>query len=276
MSPDFVSALLWMQQTARQALQQGLQANTRTAFSDPGSSVARAAAAESWHAFLLVIPFILIAYGLLVYVMFKFRDKGDGRQPATFHENNPLEFAWTVIPAIVVAIVALHSFPVLHFMEYGGNNPALNVDVVGHQFFWEYKYPAYGIDISNDTLVVPAHQVVDLDLTSVDVIHGFFVPGLGIQMDALPGRLTNLWFRADPGVYKGQCDQLCGANHSQMLIDVQVLPDDQFQAWLLAHRSQPGAAPAAAPPAATAPTMKMPAGRKMKMPPAAKKGGIQQ
>lgn len=272
MSSAFVSALFWLQQTARQALQQGLQAKTRTAFTDPGSTVARAAAAESWHALLLVMPFILIAFILLVYVMFKFRDKGDGRQPATFHENNPLEFAWTVIPAIVVAIVALHSFPVLHFMEYGGNNPALNVDVVGHQFFWEYKYPAYGIDISNDTLVVPAHQVVDLDLTSVDVIHGFFVPGLGIQMDALPGRLTNLWFKADPGVYKGQCDQLCGANHSQMLIDVQVLPDDQFQAWLLAHRSQPGAASKAA----AAPTMNMPAGMKMKMPPAAKKGGTQQ
>lgn len=192
-----------------------------------------------------MIPFILIAYGLLVYVIFKFRDKGDGRQPARFHENNPLEFTWTVVPAIIVVLVALHSYPVLHFMEFGGNNPALNVNVVGHQFFWEYKYPQYGIDISNDTLVVPANQVVDLDLTSVDVIHGFYVPGLGLQMDALPGRLTNLWFNAKPGYYKGQCTQLCGANHSQMLIEVQVLPSDQFQAWLQAHRNQPAAPPPA-------------------------------
>lgn len=249
-------AFLQAQQTATQALSaaaaQGLKADTRNPFTAAGSNVARMGAAESWHAFLWVIPFILIAYILLVYVLIKFRDKGDGRQPAEFHENNPLEFAWTVIPAIVVALVALHSFPTLHTMEFGGNDPALNVQVVGHQFFWEYKYPQYGIDISNDTLVVPADQVVDLDLTSVDVIHGFYVPGLGIQEDALPGRLTNLWFKADPGYYKGQCTQLCGTNHSQMLIEVQVVPTDQFEAWLLAKKKAPSPTPAAVPPTAPA------------------------
>ncbi|MGH9480472.1 MAG: cytochrome c oxidase subunit II, partial [Terriglobales bacterium] len=237
------AAAAWLQQGTQQAIQQAMQAGmkepTRTAFSAPGSNLAHAAAAESWHAFLWVVPFILLADVLLVVVIVKFRDRGDGRRPATFHENNLLEFAWTVIPAIVVILVALHSFPVLHYMEFGGTNPALNVNVVGHQFFWEYKYPQYGIDISNDTLVVPADQVVDLDLTSVDVIHGFFVPGLGIQEDALPGRVTNLWFKADPGVYKGQCTQLCGENHAQMLIEVQVLPNDQFQAWLQTHRGRP-------------------------------------
>src|SRR6185312_3504168 len=96
----------------------GATAPTTNSFSQPGSNIARLAAAESWHAFWWVIPFILLAYVLLVYVMVKFRDKGDGRQPAKFHENNPLEFAWTVIPAIVVALVALHSFPVLHYMEF--------------------------------------------------------------------------------------------------------------------------------------------------------------
>ncbi|MGH9393567.1 MAG: cytochrome c oxidase subunit II [Terriglobales bacterium] len=254
-------AILQAQQAAQQSLAaaaaKGMQANTRNPFGAPGSNVATLGAAESWHALLWVLPFILIAYFLLAYVLVKFRDKGDGRKPADFHENNPLEFAWTVIPAIVVVLVALHSYPVLHYMEFGGNNPALNVQVVGHQFFWEYKYPQYGIDISNDTLVVPANEVVDLDLTSVDVIHGFYVPGLGIQEDALPGRLTNLWFKGETGFYKGQCTQLCGANHSQMLIEVQVVPNDQFQAWLLAHKNQPAKpAPASAPKA-------MPAGMKM-------------
>ena len=237
-----------MAQAMAQTATKGSAAPVRNAFNAPGSAEAVRAVAESLHAFIWVIPFILIAYVLLVYVIFKFRDKGDGRQPATFHENNPLEFLWTIVPLIVVVSVALHSYPTLSFMEFGGNNPALNIDVVGHQFFWEYKYPQYGIDISNATLVVPANQVVDLDLTSVDVIHGFYVPGLGIQIDALPGRLTNLWFKAKPGYYKGQCTQLCGANHAQMLIDVQVVPEDQFQAWLAAHRSQPTPAPPAAKP----------------------------
>src|SRR6185437_3707694 len=137
-------AMIWLFQSAQQAMQaaaaQGAAAPTRNPFDAPGSNVARLAAAESWHAFLWVIPFILIAFILLVVVMVRFRDKGDGRQPAKFHENNPLELAWTVIPAIVVAMVALHSYPVLHFMEYGGNNPAVNVEVIGHQWFWEYKY----------------------------------------------------------------------------------------------------------------------------------------
>jgi cytochrome c oxidase subunit II len=239
-----------MAQAMAQAAAKGSAAPVRNAFDAPGSAEAVRAAAESLHAFIWVLPFILIAYILLVYVIFKFRDKGDGRQPATFHENNPLEFLWTVIPVIVVVSVALHSYPTLSFLEFGGNNPSVTIDVVGHQFFWEYKYPQYGIDISNDTLVVPANQVVDLDLTSVDVIHGFYVPGLGIQMDALPGRLTNLWFKAKPGYYKGQCTQLCGANHAQMLIDVQVVPDDQFQAWLAAHRSQSAAVSPPADPAA--------------------------
>ncbi|HVB40910.1 MAG TPA: cytochrome c oxidase subunit II [Terriglobales bacterium] len=243
-------AMIWLFQAVQQAIQaaatQGAAAPTRDAFNAPGSNIARLAATESWHAFYWVIPFILIAFILLVVVMVRFRDKGDGRQPAKFHDNNPLEIAWTIIPVIVVVMVALHSYPVLHIMEYGGNNPAVNVEVVGHQWFWEYKYPQYGIDISNDTLVLPANQVVDLDLTSVDVIHGFYVPGLGIQEDALPGRLTNQWFKAQAGYYKGQCTQLCGVNHSQMLIDVQVLPDNEFQAWLQSHRNQPSAAAAVA------------------------------
>jgi len=231
-----------MSDTAHAAMQ-GMAANTRNAFDAPGSTVAHAAALVSWESFWWVIPFILLAYILLVVVMVKFRDKGDGRKPASFSHNNPLEAAWTIIPLLVVITVALKSYPVLHFMEFGGTNPAVNVQVVGHQFFWEYKLPAYGIDISNDTLVVPEDKVVDLDLTSVDVIHGFFVPGLGIQIDALPGRVTNLWFKAKAGYYKGQCTQLCGANHSQMLIEVQVVPEDQFLAWVKSKAQAKPAAP---------------------------------
>ncbi|MGH9477064.1 MAG: cytochrome c oxidase subunit II [Terriglobales bacterium] len=242
--------ILFLQQSLKsimdsQALK-GMAAPTRNAFSTPGSNVAHLAANVSWWSFWMVIPFILVAYIFLVVVMVKFRDKGDGRQAEDFHEQNFLEFCWTVIPLIVVVVVALHSFGPLRFMEYGGNHPDLNINVVGHQFFWEYKYPQYGIDISNATLVLPANKVVDLDLTSVDVIHGFFVPGLGIQEDALPGRLTNLWFKAQSGYYKGQCDQLCGEGHSGMFIEVQVLPEAQFQQWLAAHRSQPAPAAAAA------------------------------
>ncbi|MGH9518165.1 MAG: cytochrome c oxidase subunit II transmembrane domain-containing protein, partial [Terriglobales bacterium] len=107
--------MIWLLQTVQQTMQaaaaQGAAAPTRTPFDAPGSNIARLAAAESWRAFWWVIPFILIAYVLLVVVIVRFRDKGDGRQPAKFHEHNLLEMAWTIIPAIVVVVVALHSYP---------------------------------------------------------------------------------------------------------------------------------------------------------------------
>lgn len=241
----FAAAPEPLQKIMQSEAMQGMSARTREVFTSPGSNVARAAATDSWHAFYWVMPFILIAFVMLAIVIVKFRDHGDGRQPARFHEQNFLESLWTIVPIIVVVTVALQSYPVLHYMEFGGNNPDLNIDVIGHQWFWEYKYPQYGIDISNATLVLPADKVVDLDLTSVDVIHGFYVPGLGIQEDALPGRITNQWFKADAGYYKGQCTQLCGVNHDQMLIEVQVLPDQQWREWLQAHASSPAGAPPA-------------------------------
>ncbi|MGH9414593.1 MAG: cytochrome c oxidase subunit II [Terriglobales bacterium] len=242
----WISLMLWqsLQSLMDKGALKGMAAPTRQAFTTPGSNIAHLSAQVSWWSFWMVFPFILIAYVGLVFVMLRYRDKGDGRKPAAFSEHNLLEFCWTVIPIIIVVTVAVHSYGPLHFMEFGGNNPDVTINVVGHQFFWEYKYPQFGIDIANGTLVLPAHKVVDLDLTSVDVIHGFFVPGLGIQEDALPGRITNLWFKAQPGYYKGQCDQLCGTGHSGMLIEVQILPDKQFQQWLQKHRAQPAAAPA--------------------------------
>ena len=207
------------------------------AFSDPASSVAQAAVKLSYKAFWIFLPFIVLAEILLFVGMIRFRQR-PGRKPATFHEGPLLEFTWTLIPALAVISMFAPSTRTLRYMLYGPP-PQVNVNVVGHQFFWEYKYPQYGIDISNEALVVPEGENVNLDMTSVDVIHGFYVPSLGIQEDALPGRITNLWFNADKtGAFKGQCTQLCGALHSEMLIDVKVLPRDQFQAWVAAHQSK--------------------------------------
>lgn len=206
------------------------------AFSDPASSVAQAAVKLSWRAFWVFLPFIVLAEFLLFFGMIRFR-KRPGREAAKFHHGPVLEFAWTLIPTIAIVCMFAPSVKTLRYMLYGP--PAqVNVTVVGHQFFWEYKYPQYNIDISNEALVVPEGENVNLDMTSVDVIHGFYVPALGIQEDALPGRITNLWFNADKtGVFKGQCTQLCGALHSEMYIDVKVLPRDQFAAWVAAHQS---------------------------------------
>ncbi len=200
------------------------------AFNDPSSPLAHSIKHLTLYTLLLVLPFILLAEILLVVVIFKFRAK-PGRKPATFTENHKLEFIWTLLPIIALIFVAVPTYHVLHRVEYSPA-PDLTVDIVGHQFYWEYKYPAYNIDFSSHDLVVPAGEVVDLNITSGDVIHAWYVPALGVQMDAVPGRITTAWFKANPGYYKGQCAQLCGANHGKMLIQVRAIPPDQFQQWV--------------------------------------------
>lgn len=224
-------------------------ANVTNAFGSPSSNVAHAIHHVSWTTFWIIIPFIAIAEILLVVVIFKFRRRpGDTRQPAKFHENPPLEITWTVLPLIAVMVCAFLGFRTLKFIDYGPA-PAVTVMVVGHRFFWEYRYPRYGIDFSNQALVVPADRDIDLNVTSVDVIHGFYVPSLGLQMDAVPGRISHLWFKAKhPGLYQGQCAQLCGPLHGEMFITVKIVPPAQFVQWLNQHATQnaPGHAAAAA------------------------------
>lgn len=225
-------------------------ANVTNAFGSPSSNVAHAIHHVSWTTFWIIIPFIAIAEILLVYVIFKFRRRpGDTRQPAKFHENPPLEITWTVLPLIAVMVCAYLGFRTLTFIDYSPP-PAVTVMVVGHRFFWEYRYPEYGIDFSNQALVVPANRDIDLNVTSVDVIHGFYVPSLGLQMDAVPGRISHMWFKAKtPGLYQGQCAQLCGPLHGEMFITVKIVPPAQFVKWLNQHATQnaPGHSAAVAP-----------------------------
>ncbi len=211
-----------------------------TWLTDPSSPIALAIRSDIGHALLIIMPFILIAWGGLIYCIIKFR-ASRGHKPATFTHNNPLEFAWTALPLMAVILVMIPAYKLLHHMDYGPH-PDLSITVVGHQFFWEFKYPGYGIDRANEALVVPANRNISLHITSVDVIHGFYVPSLGVQMDAVPGHINYAWFNAKPGTYRGQCAMLCGRLHSKMLITVIALPPAQFQTWLDNHAKSGGQA----------------------------------
>lgn len=229
---------------------QNPSAKVTNAFGNPSSNVAHWIHNTSWTVFWIIIPFIALAEVLLVYVIFKFRRRpNDPRQPATFHDNPGLEITWTVLPILALVFVALIGYRALRKIDFGPA-PNLNVVVVGHRFFWEYRYPKYGIDFSNKALVVPAHRNISLQITSVDVIHGFYVPAIGVQMDAVPGRISHAWFNAQPGTYQGQCAQLCGPLHGEMFLTVKVLPPAQFVQWLAKHATQhaPVAAAHAQPP----------------------------
>lgn len=178
----------------------------------------------------LTVPFLLLPQVLLVYAIWKFNEKR-GHKPATFHENVPLEIVWTIVPALVLVAISVPAYSTLKKIEVPPKSD-LVVEVIGHQFFWEYRLPRHEIGFANEPLVVPADKIITLNLTSVDVIHSWWVPSFGVKQDANPGRITHAWFKAPAGNYKGQCAELCGPLHGEMWIDVKVVSETEFNDWL--------------------------------------------
>jgi len=195
-----------------------------------------------------IMPFLFLAEGLLLYCIIRFKAKPGGRL-ATFHENLRLEILWTVIPALTLVITAVPTYQTMRKMEVPPKSD-LVVAVIGHQFFWEYRYPKYGVSFAEEPLVVPAGKVITLNLSSVDVVHSWWVPAFGVKQDANPGRINNAWFKAEnPGRYKGQCAELCGKLHAKMYIDVDVVTPEEFEAWIT--KKKLGSVPPSVPPDTT-------------------------
>ena len=207
----------------------------------------------SLHNFVLVIILAICALVgvLLVVALIRFNAKRHPVASRTSH-NTVLEVAWTLIPALILVTIAIPSFKLV-FYEDHTNHPFITVKVTGHQWYWEYTYPGEGgIDFSSyivptdklkpgqprlltasAPMVVPAGKDIQVLTTSTDVIHSFFVPALGVQRYAIPGRTIRTWFRADkPGLYVGECNQICGTNHSRMPINILAVPVKEFQAWV--------------------------------------------
>ncbi|OGC78092.1 MAG: cytochrome c oxidase subunit II [candidate division Zixibacteria bacterium RBG_16_50_21] len=204
---------------------------------DPATPLARNVRDTFWFTIMMIMPFFLIAEGLLLYSVFKFRTK-PGSKPATFHENVRLEIIWTLLPALTLIIIAIPAYGTLKRMEVPPQSD-LVIEVVGHQFFWEYRYPKYDIVLVDKPLVVPVNKVITLNLTSVDVIHSWFVPAFGVKQDATPGRISNAWFQVlEEGTYKGQCAELCGELHAKMYITVKVVDQEDFEEWLAKQKVQ--------------------------------------
>jgi cytochrome c oxidase subunit 2 len=205
---------------------------------------------------LMVVVVILVA-GLLAYVIWKFDAKRHPVATRTSH-NTILEVAWTVLPVLILVVIAIPSFRLVYF-EDRTRDADLTIKVTGHQWFWEYTYPDSGnIDFNSsmiadadlkpgdlrhlavdNPLVVPAGKNIRVLTTGADVIHSFFIPSLGVQRYAIPGRTIETWFKADqPGDYFGECNQICGTNHSVMPIHVKAVTDDEYKAWLVQAKTK--------------------------------------
>jgi len=178
--------------------------------------------------------------GVLAFVVFRFRQRGedDTTEPAQIYGSTQVELAWTVIPILIVVVLFLTTARMIFAIQDAPQpKSALDVTVVGHQFWWEFNYPKYGIHAVNE-LHVPLSDPQSptptyLKLLSADVIHSFWVPQLAGKTDLLPNNVNDMWI--DPhhtGMYVGQCAQFCGVQHAKMLLRVYVDTPQQFEAWV--------------------------------------------
>ncbi len=206
---------------------------------DPQGPQAREISGLYWIMFALAVIVLVIVLGGLVYSGIRFRDR-PGHQAAQLHGHNLLELTWTVIPTIMVLSLTVLSFQRLNFINDTRTDIGMVVKVEGRQWSWSYTYPDEQMFKLSDgsTLVagqelhIPVGTKVRLELSAKDVIHSFFVPGLGGKKDAVPGHSTELWIQADkPGSYKGQCTEFCGDGHADMLITIVAHDRNDYAAW---------------------------------------------
>ena len=231
---------------------------------------------------VILLPIItaisLLVLGLLLWCMVRFNKRANP-VPAKWSHNTKIEIIWTLVPVLILVVIAVFSFRLL-FEYHDMPKPYMTIKATGYQWYWGYEYPDKKIPefISNilpedkakaagkpyklaatEPLVVPVNQVVRVLVTGADVIHAFAVPSFGIITDAVPGRVNETWFKVEKtGTFYGQCRELCGVDHAFMPIEVKVVTQPEFDAWV-ASKTTAKAAPAADATAAAAPAAAAPA-----------------
>jgi cytochrome c oxidase subunit II len=213
--------------------------------------------------YIALVIFIAVE-GALLYALWKFRAR-KGAVPAQIHGNTRLEVGWTLGAAVILVVLAVFTFAKLSSIQDPPNSDAagdrlvgqsgvlyasaerklppngksLNITVIGRQYIWQYVYPGannpdgLGAPYSYEEMVVPTNTTVTLDIVSEDVVHSWWVPQLGGKFQAVPGYHNYSWFKVEkPGIYRGQCANLCGRGHARMIATVKAVPPAQFDAWL--------------------------------------------
>ncbi len=218
---------------------------------------------DSFHDMLLVIIFgiSLFVLGLLVWVAIRYNEKANPVPSRTAH-NTVIEVIWTIVPVIILIVIAVPSFKLL-FASGKVPESEMTLKVTGYQWYWGYEYPdqdgiafnAYMIpekDIdpakgqyrlleTDNEVVLPVDTTIRIQVTANDVIHSWAMPALGVKKDAVPGRLNETWVKIDtPGVYYGQCSEICGTGHAYMPIKIRAVPKAEFTAWVAEAKTKFG------------------------------------
>ena len=242
--------------------------NFQYGFQDAASPVMEQIEAFHQELFVIITLVSLFVLALLIWVVLKFRASANP-VPSKVHHNTILEIAWTVIPVIILVVIAIPSFKLLYF-EAAIPKPDITIRAIGKQWFWTYEYPGQAANFTFDSLslttpaaaagtepdaalkagkpsllgvdnpvYVPVNKVIEIDAIGADVIHSWALPQVGVKMDAVPGRTNRTWFKATKeGVYYGECSELCGANHAFMPIEVHVVSEADYAAWLAASKKK--------------------------------------
>ena len=242
---------------------EGQPSNWQKGFQTPVTSIAENI---NWlHDFVnyIIIAIAFFVLVLLVMVIMRFNERANPTPSRTTH-NTGLEVAWTVIPILILVVIAIPSFRLL-FAQYTFPPPDLTIKAVGNQWNWDHSYPDHGgftlksimlndaereerikrgipaprlLAVDNE-VVVPVSKVVHVIVTATDVIHNWTIPSFGSKVDAVPGRVTSTWFRANKeGIYYGQCSELCGKDHAFMPIAIRVVKDAVFNDWIGAMKAR--------------------------------------
>ncbi|GIW06893.1 MAG: cytochrome c oxidase subunit II [Dehalococcoidia bacterium] len=210
---------------------------------DPRSDFTRMIADLFWQIIWAAVVVFVLVQGALVYAIIRYRRRANQGLPPQVHGNTRLEVAWTIAPALVLAWIAVPTVQtIFRTYEVPSGPDVLTIEVIGHQYWWEYRYPGGNVVTATD-LHVPVGRRVVLRITSADVIHSYWVPKLAAKRDAIPGHVNTLWFTAEQtGVYEGQCAEFCSLQHANMRLRVFVDDQPTFDQWLRTN-AQPAATP---------------------------------
>ena len=221
-----------------------------------------------WNRLLLLgtIVFVFVEV-LLVFTLIKFRRREGAPEPTQTHGNATLEITWTIIPALILVLIAVPTVKAIWKTEAKAAPGALEVQVIGHQWWWEFRYPQYGVVTANE-LYLPAGRTVNFQLNSRDVIHSFWTPQLGGKRDVIANRTNYIWYTPDSSlagsVFNGFCTEYCGSSHANMRFHVFTVSATDFASWAAHQKENAAGSPLEAPaPAAAAPKVASVAGIKV-------------
>ena len=198
----------------------------------PQSDVAREIDSLFRGIFWWAMVVFVVVEGALIVAIIRFRERPGAPKPRPVHGHTLLEIGWTLAPAIILIFIGVPTMITLWRIDRPPERSEVRVEVVGHQWWWEFNYPDLGITTANE-LHVPVGKTVDLRLRSADVIHSFWFPRVAGKRDLVPGRVNQLWFTPDSvGVYPGQCAEFCGTSHALMAMRLHVEAEEDFERWV--------------------------------------------